>query len=247
MCGIIGFANKKNCIELLLSGMKTLKGRGRDFAGVLLDNRLLLDKSLEKIKNKVASLPGSPNFCFGHLLHSVVSFVPEPIVDSQNKIAITANCEIYNWEDLSEKHNVFAENDVELILNLFKKNLAGNSDIGNILNAVEKTINELDGVFAFALRVSDWIVIARDILGVKPLWYINKGFFAFASERKALSGLGYPKELNPRFIAAYNIKEGIESIKKGAEFNAEKSMRMKKREFFELSKTTLTKKDIITL
>jgi len=50
---------------------------------------------------------------------------------------------------------------------------------------------------------------ARDLIGVKPLWYAHDDTFAFASEKKALEKLGYSNviELNPRKILCYDIKE----------------------------------------
>ncbi len=127
----------------------------------------------------------------GHTLHAVVNHVPQPL---QAEGILTANCEIYNWKALTNQHNINAENDAELLLKFLDHN---------------HNIEEFDGVFAFAYIKDNIITLARDLFGVKPLWFIhNRDQFAFASEKKALEKLGYVdiQELNPRNILKYNIK-----------------------------------------
>ncbi|NQV91575.1 diphthine--ammonia ligase [Candidatus Woesearchaeota archaeon] len=126
----------------------------------------------------------------GHTLHAVVNHVPQPL---QAKGMLTANCEIYNWKELAKKHNFNAENDAELLLQFLDNN---------------QNIEKLDGVFAFAYIRDNIVTLARDLFGVKPLWFVhNRDQFAFASEKKALEKLGYLdiQELNPRSILTYNI------------------------------------------
>lgn len=138
----------------------------------------------------------SGNHCIGHLLHAIVSSVKQPI---KNKFV--SNCEIYNWKELAEKEGIKAENDAELILELIEK---------KGINAIEK----FDGVFAFALWEKNKVIVARDILGEKPVWFSHNEEFAFASEKKALEAIGYIdiEELNPRKILVYDINENSVSF-----------------------------------
>ncbi len=79
---------------------------------------------------------------------------------------------------------------------LLERALAGSAGAGP-LDAVARTADALDGEYAFAFMDGTHTVLCRDPLGVKPLYYASsEGTTAFASERKALWGLG----LDPRRV-----------------------------------------------
>ncbi|MBW3018929.1 asparagine synthetase B, partial [Candidatus Woesearchaeota archaeon] len=175
MCGIVGFINYQNAKRAAQASLKKIKYRGIDDEGFY---------STDKI-------------CLAHCLHSVVGEFSQPLVNE--RFVLGANCEIYNWKALAAKHKLTAHNDAELLLALFTKKLKSEKNINEILD-------ELDGVFAFFLfdKKNKTLVLARDILGVKPLWFSDeKSKFAFASEQKAL---GEAEELNPRKILVYKNK-----------------------------------------
>jgi diphthine-ammonia ligase len=158
-------------------------------------------------RGQSSELDETENFSLGHRLHPVVGEVPQPL---EGEGVLTANCEIYNWRELAEKYNLKAKNDAELLLKL----LDGEG---------MATLEELDGIFAFGYRKNDEIILARDRLGVNPVWYNDDPVnFAFASEKQALEKEGYEKirELHPRKILHYNIEE--------------ESFSFRQREFFEL-------------
>ena len=79
---------------------------------------------------------------------------------------LICNGEIYNYKELCEKYELElqSKSDCEVILHLYLK-------IG-----IEKTLEELDGVFALAIydKVSDNIIIARDPIGVRSLYMTRK-------------------------------------------------------------------------
>ncbi len=172
MCGIIGVFNRKDHSKLVSQGLVILKNRGKDSS------------------NSINVSDGT----IGHCLHSVVGNISQPI---KAKGIISANCEIYNWKELSEKHNIDAKNDAELLLKLLDK------------FDTEKVLSLLDGVYAFAYINNNILTLARDIIGEKPLWFSHSDGLAFASEKKALESLGYLdiQELNPRKIIRYDIKQ----------------------------------------
>ena len=102
-----------------------------------------------------------------------------------NKCNLICNGEIYNYKQL-QKDNEFEMNsscDCEIILHMYKK------------YGIEETVKQLDGVFAFVLYDNGMIYIARDIIGVRPL-FIGRNEenvyapissrFGFASEAKCL-------------------------------------------------------------
>src|SRR3989338_6893569 len=146
-----------------------------------------------------------PSGTLGHALHAIISHVPQPIT---GKGTLVVNCEIYNWKQLKEKYSLSGDNDAEVLLGMLDK------------FGIEK-IEELDGVYAFAYYHKGKVILARDILGEKPLWFFsNQDGFAFVSEKKVLENIGYEdiQELNPRTIIEYNITT--------------KRMKEQKREFF---------------
>lgn len=147
------------------------------------------------------------NFFLGHVLHSVVGKLEQPIEETG---ILSANCEIYNWKEIDQKYDWKTENDAETLLKLLDRKGS---------NALE----ELDGIYSFAYIKEGELIIARDRLGVNPVWYVNDAEdFAFASEKQALEKAGYEniRELHPRQVLHYNL--GEEEIS----FN--------EREFFEL-------------
>ncbi len=81
-----------------------------------------------------------------------------------------------------------------------------------------------DGGFALAWWREDEVVIARDTLGIKPLWFVHAdGRFAFASERKMLEAMGFPHAipLEPRVALRYDIKCDRLRFEKRAFFTTE--------------------------
>lgn len=146
------------------------------------------------------------NFTLGHTLHSIIGELEQPI---QDKGLLSANCEIYNWKELNEKYGWETENDAETLLKLLgEKGLEG--------------LEEIDGIYAFAYIQDDELILARDVLGVNPIWYSEGGEFAFASEKQALEKQGFEaRELHPRQVLKYELYNGVIS--------------MEQREFFEIN------------
>ncbi len=107
----------------------------------------------------------------------------QPLYNESGSLAVVANGEIYNYprlrDELSGRHELRTGNDSEVLLHLFE-------DHGPA--AAER----LDGMFAFALSDGGDLFLARDPIGIKPL-YLGRsrddGPLYFASELKALAGL----------------------------------------------------------
>jgi asparagine synthase (glutamine-hydrolysing) len=99
-----------------------------------------------------------------------------------DECSLICNGEIYNYEHLYKLMNITPKtgSDCEVILHLYKK------------YGIEETLRMLDGVFSFVLRDKDYIYVARDPLGVRPLYYMACEPFStittigFASELKML-------------------------------------------------------------
>lgn len=138
------------------------------------------------------------NVGFGHRRLSIVDLAGghQPMTNADETIWIVYNGEIYNHRDLrrdleTRGYRYRTLSDTETIINT----IAADGSAG---------LHKLRGMFAFALhdRRANSVFIARDRLGIKPLYYVDTPeFFAFASEIKALLELpGICRELNHRAL-----------------------------------------------
>ncbi len=171
ICGIAGIWNyfDQKGISSMLDEMVH---RGPDAAG-------------EKIFRDV---PG----VFGHRRLSIMDPKggDQPIDNENRTLSIIANGEIYNFPELyrtlSEKHTFKTKSDTETVLHLFE-------DFGTNL------VDKLEGMYAFAIADGRNLFVARDPVGIKPLYYTEgeDGFY-FASELKPLAKLpGTVREFPP--------------------------------------------------
>ncbi|RDI36901.1 asparagine synthase (glutamine-hydrolyzing) [Falsibacillus pallidus] len=101
--------------------------------------------------------------------------------DSENDVVLTYNGEIYNYRELKEEltslgHQFDTESDTEVLLHAY-------------LQWQEQCVDHLNGIFAFAIwdKNKERLMLGRDHLGVKPLFYCKRGDqVIFGSEIKAL-------------------------------------------------------------
>lgn len=105
----------------------------------------------------------------------------QPIYNEARNQLIVSNGEIYNHKDLrknlASRYRFRTGSDSEAALHLYE-------DLG------KKTASRLDGMFAMAIGGDDGLYLARDPIGIKPLYYGKRGRdWVFASELKALSGV----------------------------------------------------------
>lgn len=103
----------------------------------------------------------------------------QPIFNEDGKIAIVYNGEVYNFKDLRsklDKHQFRTQTDTESLLHAYEEWGLGCLPLFN-------------GMFAFAIwdGRSRSLILARDRMGIKPLYYtFQPDYFAFASEIKSL-------------------------------------------------------------
>ncbi len=119
----------------------------------------------------------------------------QPIWNKENTVCIVANCEIYNFreirQELERKYEFKTQTDTEVILYAYQ-------EYG--LDFAQK----IDGIFAVAILdlVNRKLVLARDRLGIKPLYYWSSDdILLFGSEIKAI--LQYEEVL--RLLNLYNL------------------------------------------
>jgi len=118
---------------------------------------------------------------FGHTRLSIVDVVGgrQPILTNDGRTGIICNGEIYNFWDLREnllsKYQFTTKSDTEVILRLYQEK-------------GPEFVKELDGMFAFAIFDGDNFMLARDPIGIKPLYYgYVDGRLYFTSELGAMT------------------------------------------------------------
>ncbi|MFN9617998.1 MAG: asparagine synthase (glutamine-hydrolyzing) [Dolichospermum sp.] len=174
MCGIAGVIKLNTddgSLEAKIEKMQTsLKHRGPDDAGIYIST----DKQAALAHTRLSILDLS---AAGH----------QPMSTTDNRYHITFNGEIYNFQELRENlisqgEKFHSQTDTEVILKLYQK-------IGF------DCVQHLRGMFAFAIwdDLEKTCFLARDPLGIKPLYYYQLGTtLVFASELRAVLASGLP-------------------------------------------------------
>src|SRR5712672_220489 len=136
----------------------------------------------------------------GHRRLAIIDLSPtgfQPMTSADGRIVITYNGELYNRAEMA------AELD---------RPWRGTSDTEVLLEAIatfgiDGALARTNGLFAFAAfdRASRTLHLARDRLGIKPLyWTRQNGLFGFASELKALRAAGgLALTLDPGAVSSY--------------------------------------------
>jgi asparagine synthase (glutamine-hydrolysing) len=163
MCGIAGYCGAGSGERLALANRR-LAHRGPDGEGIWLDRQ--------------------HNVGLAHRRLAIIDLsaaAAQPMASADGAVVVTFNGEIYNYRELRAElaalgRSFRSHSDTEVLLELY-------------LQYGEAALARLNGIFAFALwdTRSQSLLVARDALGVKPLYYTESATgFAFASEIKAL-------------------------------------------------------------
>ncbi len=123
----------------------------------------------------------------------------QPITNEDESLWIVFNGEIYNyrdlqWELLAKGHVFRTKTDTEVILHLYE-------ELG------ENCVQRLNGMFTFAIwdSVRRSLFIARDRLGIKPLFYSFEpgNALVFGSEIKTILEVGVSRKADPQALYDY--------------------------------------------
>lgn len=192
MCGIVGFHNSSQeevGLDCLQAMAHTIRYRGPDDEGYYLNGRIGL----------------------GHVRLSILDLSPkgkQPMKSRYSNRTIVFNGEIYNYlelrQELVQKGYAFStQTDTEVLLYALEA------------WGIDKTLQKINGMYAFAywIEEEDKLILVRDRLGKKPLYYYHRGaHLVFASELKAL--LKYPfvsKEVDPAALYQYFLYHYVPS------------------------------------
>jgi asparagine synthase (glutamine-hydrolysing) len=168
--------------------LKTSKNRGPDASGIFLD-RIYTDINLDEFSED-SEYP----LAFGHNLLSVYNVndrisKPQPV--GNEDLTLVFNGEIYNFATI---RNLLTKVGVEVEITSDADALLYLIDFynrGDLVKAIQNATRLIDGDYAFAVWDGENLAIARDPLGVKPLFYGQNGDLrGFASTRDALKEVG---------------------------------------------------------
>jgi len=161
MCGIAGYYSTNSVFskQELEDMTSSLEHRGPENQSVFVENHV----GLGHRRLKIIDLSNDAN---------------QPMISHSGKYHIVFNGEIYNYKEIQEQYQIDSKttSDTEILLEAYEK-------------AGVEILKHLNGMFAFAVynRVNDELFLARDRMGIKPIYYFFDGEnFAFASELKSL-------------------------------------------------------------
>lgn len=193
MCGITGYINLKETVapEIIQRMTDSLIHRGPDGSGTYISE--------------------DGHYGLGHRRLSFLDLSEQgkqPMKDNSDKVIITFNGEIYNFQELKKElsgdYSFKTNTDTEIILAGYHK---WGIDV----------INHLKGMFAFALLDEErqLLYLVRDRFGIKPLYYtLQDSKLLFASELKAVHAAEIiPKEIDFSAFADYFVYRYIPSPK----------------------------------
>ena len=191
MCGIAGLLSSSSSqqIEILIQRMQSvLQHRGPDDQGIYVSS------------NRHAAL--------AHTRLSILDLSPtghQPMSTADGRYWITFNGEIYNFRELrhtlvAQGERFHSQTDTEVILKLYQR-------FGS------NCVHQLRGMFAFAIwdDLEKTCFLARDPLGIKPLYYWSAGStLVFASELKSILATGLPTvSLSPEGLYGYLVSGSV--------------------------------------
>jgi asparagine synthase (glutamine-hydrolysing) len=184
MCGIVGIFDVRERREVsrsLLTRMnETQHHRGPDECGLHIE----------------------PGVGLGHRRLSIIDLATgqQPLYNEDASVVVTFNGEIYNYQELIPElvalgHRFRTRSDTEVIVHAWEA-------------WGEACVSRFRGMFAFALwdRNRATLFLARDRLGVKPLYYalLPDGMFVFGSELKSLLvHNGLERAIDPYAVEEY--------------------------------------------
>tara|TARA_Y100000816_G_C26107856_1_gene589462 strand:+ start:1778 stop:3586 length:1809 start_codon:yes stop_codon:yes gene_type:complete len=182
MCGVVGFTSKKRNIKLISELMEKLSHRGPDNKDYI---EIKFGNSYLYLGSTRLSIRGDETCNM-------------PLSNEDGNVIIY-NGEIFDIKTLSNDFNLSLEkNDTYFLLESLSKK--------------EFNLNQVNGMYAFAFynKLDDQLILARDRLGIKPLWYsFQDDDIFFSSEQNNLLALIEHKELSNKSIYNSLIFNGL--------------------------------------
>jgi len=176
-----------------------------DCGGERAVERDLLDRMNESLHHRGPDQGGlhlEPGVGLGHRRLSIIDLAggAQPLFNEDHSVVVVFNGEIYNFQGLAERleaagHRFRTRSDTEVIVHAWEEWGAA-------------CVERFRGMFAFAIwdRNRQTLFLARDRLGIKPLYYafLPDGWLIFGSELKALTlHPSLTREIDPKAVEEY--------------------------------------------
>ena len=222
MCGINGLVleTKNNLIEKRIISMNnSIAHRGPDSDGFFINN----------------------NVALGHRRLSIIDvrdISNQPMTSENDRFTIVFNGEIYNFQEIKKhlNYNFISLSDTEVILASIS------------LKGIDWFLKIANGMFSFAVydKIEDSILLVRDRLGIKPLFYYSDDKnFIFSSEIKGILNSGLVKAefeynaideyLGNRYVREpFTFFKNIFQVESGTYLTIKKKLKIIKKKYWDL-------------
>jgi len=198
MCGIVGYIGTKNCVPLIMEGLKRLEYRGYDSAGLALikEGKLIIEKKAGKVADLAEMIKGkelSASLGIGHTRWATHGEPDDlnahPHWDCKGEIAIRPSGIIENYSTLKKKliqdgHQIRTATDTEILVHLIEEMYKQTRDL---FSAVRYALLEVEGTFGILVispKEPDRIIAARR--GSPLVIGVGEGENLIASDAAAL-------------------------------------------------------------
>ena len=228
MCGICGefkFINKSFNNEKLNNLMDSISARGNDSQGTYMDDDVFL----------------------GHHRLAIIDTSDKSNQPMQvGKYVIVFNGVIFNYRELRN----------DLIKKGYSFSSSGDTEVivQSYMEYGSDCVNHLDGVFAFCIynTVSKSLFLARDRIGIKPLYYLKEsGQMYFSSHMKGIIKNMINRKINPIALnyqftlhsvvpAPHTIIDNIQKLEPGHTITVHKSGKIDKTKYFSIDEIQLS-------
>ncbi|MGB2841863.1 MAG: asparagine synthetase B [Halobacteriota archaeon] len=209
MCSICGYFSQQEVPTRIVTDMlKKIEHRGPDAHGLYADGEIQGSREISNLESSEKA-----RVCLGHSELSIVrgdEDVMQPFRSCDGSLSLVLNGEIYNYQELrgllGKDHAIEdKDNNSEILLHLIEE-----IHDGDLLRTVQSVVKMLNGMYSFAVTDGDEVVVARDPVGIKPIYYVEDGGSVyFCSEKKGLYDIeGKIRSILPGKILRAN-KEGI--------------------------------------
>jgi glutamine---fructose-6-phosphate transaminase (isomerizing) len=204
VCGIVGYVGPKDCVDILIAGLKRLEYRGYDSAGIAvqMNGSIATEKTAGKItalENILTQRRPTGSVGIGHTRWATHgepnTHNAHPHSDCTGTIAVVHNGIIENYANLKERlleegHKFTTQTDTEVLAHLIEKYMDG----GGLAQAVSRALQKVEGTYGIAVfssRDPGKVVCARN--GSPLLLGIGRGENFVASDPAAI--LSYTKQV----------------------------------------------------
>ena len=220
-CGVFAVCGYEHAAAMCYYGLHSLQHRGQEAAGIVVKNKEAL--SIQKgeglvsevfDQEKINKMKG--DYAIGHVRYStaggggIANVQPLLFRTLNGSLGIAHNGNIVNANvlkaELEKKGSIFSStSDTEILGHLIMR------EEGHMIDRICKSLNRLDGAFAFLILIENALYVARDKYGLRPLsiGQLPNGAYIFSSETCAFEVVGakFVRDLEPGEIVRVKNNE----------------------------------------